>query len=106
MKPVLKAPGTMLVKLSYDGPQSNFAFNVNLRRYSMGVYLAPWYVVRWPWTSNTVRFFTLLDAATARFGANATLALHGIVFLVSPFVVCLLVGGVCKTLLATSHGII
>ena len=33
MKPVLKAPGSMLLKLRYDGPLSNFAFNCNLRRY-------------------------------------------------------------------------
>ena len=33
MKPVLKAPGTMLLKLRYDEPLSNFAFNFNLRRY-------------------------------------------------------------------------
>ena len=34
MKPVLKAPGTMLLKLIYDEPLSNFAFNFNLRRYA------------------------------------------------------------------------
>ena len=33
MKHVLKAPGNVLLKLSYDGPLSNFAFNFNLRRY-------------------------------------------------------------------------
>jgi hypothetical protein len=32
MKPVLKAPGTILLKLGCDVPLSNFAFNVNLRR--------------------------------------------------------------------------
>jgi hypothetical protein len=31
MKPVLKAPGSMLLKLSYDGPLSNFASTFNLR---------------------------------------------------------------------------
>ena len=36
MKPVLKAPGYVLLKLRYDGPLSNFGFNVNLRRYSKG----------------------------------------------------------------------
>jgi len=35
MKPVLKAPGSVLLKLRYDGPLSNFAFNLNLRRYRM-----------------------------------------------------------------------
>jgi len=35
MKPVLKAPGTMLLKLRYDGPLSNFGFNFDLRRYTM-----------------------------------------------------------------------
>jgi len=33
MKPVLKAPGAMLLKLRYDEPLSNLAFNFNLRRY-------------------------------------------------------------------------
>jgi len=33
MKPVLKAPGTMLLKLRYDVPLSNFVFKFNLRRY-------------------------------------------------------------------------
>jgi hypothetical protein len=32
MKPVLKAPGFMLLKLRYDGPLSNFDFKFNLRR--------------------------------------------------------------------------
>jgi len=32
IKPVLKAPGTILVKLRCDGPLSNVAFNFNLRR--------------------------------------------------------------------------
>ena len=36
MKSLLKAPGSMLLKLSYDGPHSNFAFNFHLRRYSVG----------------------------------------------------------------------
>jgi len=33
MKPVWKAPGSMLLKLRYDEPLSNFAFKFNLRRY-------------------------------------------------------------------------
>jgi len=33
MKPALKALGTMLVKIRFDEPLSNFAFNFNLRRY-------------------------------------------------------------------------
>ena len=32
MKPVLKPPGSMLLKLSYDGPLSQLAFEFNLRR--------------------------------------------------------------------------
>ena len=35
VKPVLKAPGSMLLKLRCDGPLSNVAFNFNLRRYSL-----------------------------------------------------------------------
>jgi len=35
MKPVLKAPGSMLLRLKYDGLLSNFAFKFNLRRYSV-----------------------------------------------------------------------
>jgi hypothetical protein len=34
MKPVLKAPGTKRLKLTYDGLFSNVAFNINLRRYA------------------------------------------------------------------------
>jgi hypothetical protein len=34
MKPVLKPPGPMLLKLIYEEPLSNFAFNFNLRRYN------------------------------------------------------------------------
>ena len=33
MKPTLKAPGTKRLKLKYDVPQLNFAFEFNLRRY-------------------------------------------------------------------------
>ena len=33
MKPTLKAPRSVLLKLRYDGPASKFAFNFNLRRY-------------------------------------------------------------------------
>jgi len=36
MKRVLKAPGTILLKLRYDEPLSNFAFEFNLRRYNAG----------------------------------------------------------------------
>ena len=35
IKPALKAPGTMRLKLIYDEPLSTFAFNYNLRRYSL-----------------------------------------------------------------------
>ena len=34
MKPVLKAPGSMLLKLSYDELLSSFALNIDLRRYT------------------------------------------------------------------------
>ena len=37
MKPMLKAPGAKRLKLKYDEPPSNFAFNFNLRRYSLGL---------------------------------------------------------------------
>ena len=33
IKPALTAPGTKRLKLKYDEPLSNFAFNFNLRRY-------------------------------------------------------------------------
>jgi len=36
IKPALNAPGTKRLKLMYDGALSNFAFNFNLRRYSVG----------------------------------------------------------------------
>jgi hypothetical protein len=36
IKPTLKAPGTNLVTLNHDEPLSTFAFDFNLRRYSMG----------------------------------------------------------------------
>jgi len=35
MRPVLKAPGSTLLKLRYDGPLPNFAFKFNLRRYTL-----------------------------------------------------------------------
>jgi len=34
MKPVLKSPGSMLLKLIYDEPLSTSPFNFNLRRYT------------------------------------------------------------------------
>jgi len=34
MKPMLTAPGTKRLKLRYDGPLSNFAFNFILRHYT------------------------------------------------------------------------
>jgi len=33
IEPTLKAPGTKLLKLTYDEPLPNFAFKFNLRRY-------------------------------------------------------------------------
>ena len=36
IKPTLKAPGSVRLKLKCDEPLSNFAFNCNLRRYSTG----------------------------------------------------------------------
>jgi hypothetical protein len=35
IKPTLKPPGTKHLKLQCDEPPSNFAFNLNLRRYTM-----------------------------------------------------------------------
>jgi len=40
LKPVLKALGTMLLKLRYDEVISNFAFSFKLRLYSLGAVLA------------------------------------------------------------------
>jgi len=37
VKHTSKAPGSKLLKLKYDGPLSNFAFNFNLRRYTSGL---------------------------------------------------------------------
>jgi len=34
IKPTLKAPGSMQLKLRYDGPVSNCAFKISLRRYT------------------------------------------------------------------------
>jgi len=39
MKPELKAPGTNLLTLQYDASLSTFAFNFNLRRYSVALVL-------------------------------------------------------------------
>jgi len=39
MKPMFKAPGTKRLKLKCDEALLNFAFNLHLRRYSMGVKL-------------------------------------------------------------------
>jgi len=36
MKPVLKPPGTLPLKLNHDKLLSSFAFNFNLRRYTSG----------------------------------------------------------------------
>jgi hypothetical protein len=36
IKPVLKAPGSMLLKLRYDRPLPKIAFKFNLRRYNWG----------------------------------------------------------------------
>ena len=35
IKPTLKAPGTECLKLECDEPPSNFAFKINLRRYTV-----------------------------------------------------------------------
>jgi len=37
MKPMLKASGTLRLKLNYNRLLSSFAFNFNLRRYIMAV---------------------------------------------------------------------
>jgi len=36
-KPVLKAPETERLRLQYDEPLSNFAFEFNVRRYTTGI---------------------------------------------------------------------
>ena len=36
IKPTLIAPGSERLKLNYDDPLSNFAFNFYLRRYNLG----------------------------------------------------------------------
>ena len=38
MKLTLKAPGAKRLKLKYDEPLSNFAFNFNLRRYTVAIF--------------------------------------------------------------------
>ena len=40
MKPLLKAPGSMLLKLRYDGLLLTSAFNFNFRRYIVGEFNA------------------------------------------------------------------
>ena len=40
IKPTVKAPGIKLLKLKYDTPLSNFAFNFNWRRYTKGFAIA------------------------------------------------------------------
>ena len=42
MKPELKALGAMLLKLGYDEALSNFAYNVNLRRYTLETSECAW----------------------------------------------------------------
>ena len=46
MKPMLKAPGTKRLKLTYDELLSSFAFNFNLRRYTMRLYPAVLIIIR------------------------------------------------------------
>jgi len=61
MKPVLKAPGTMLLKLRYDEPLSSFAFSFNLRRYSKE-YMRECCVIEPKWLAELApRFFKLCD---------------------------------------------
>ena len=59
IKPTLKAPGYMLLKLRYDGPLSEFAFKFNLRRYTMASRLAQEGVV------TCVATYTLFPQALA-----------------------------------------
>jgi len=42
IKPTLKAPGIKLLKLKYDNPLSNFAFEFNLRRYIKRALITSW----------------------------------------------------------------
>jgi len=46
MKPVLKAPGTMLLQLRCDEPVPHFAFKVSLRRYTPASTRCLWGVTR------------------------------------------------------------
>jgi hypothetical protein len=41
VRPTLKPPGIMLLKLIYNEPLSNFAFDFNLRRYTKAAKAAP-----------------------------------------------------------------
>jgi len=47
IKPTLKPPGTKRLRLKYDEPLSNFAFKINLRRYTKAG--CP------TWTTSTMR---------------------------------------------------
>jgi hypothetical protein len=46
MRPVLKPPGSMLLKLRFSRPLSDFAFKFNLRRYTMAAAGVPALVAR------------------------------------------------------------
>ena len=54
IKSNMKAPGAQRLKLKYDNPISSFAFNFNLRRYSVGCLRRQKYttmggVSKWVW---------------------------------------------------------
>ena len=57
MTPVLKAPGTKLLKLKYDKLLSNVAFTFNLRRYTTGA-------LAWHTWDYAAAELTLYDAAS------------------------------------------
>jgi hypothetical protein len=42
MKPTLKTPGTNPLTLKYDGPLSDFAFHLHLRRHTKGNFSNLW----------------------------------------------------------------
>ena len=46
MNPVLKAPGSMLMKLENDRPLSNCAFDLNLRRYNTVIEWSEGYIAQ------------------------------------------------------------
>jgi hypothetical protein len=77
MKPVSTAPGTMLLKLRYNGPLSNFAFNFNLYRYNGGVLAGNSSPEDWGRCSSSLPagprcLFVVYNVASTRSGSRLT----------------------------------